>query len=265
MTEPPNFDWSKFPPGPSPLVGLGPIDFVGVFIPNFSFELQLTAIRKIILRNRKANADLQSEIDQLNKKGKEQGLQQQEIDDYGDLFYEIMYQNSADSLVLSGLMAAFLEEFFTSLYSALSENHKALLKSRRPSDPRWKLKEDEKWRPDVATSKGQGSPKGLAVGIFELARAINLNLSPSFAKLYDALTAYRNAIMHNSLDWSPDELTKFTKQLAERGWNSAWFDVTTTDGDPSMYALTDLFADELMATIEKMFVEVGNFLKVLMS
>jgi hypothetical protein len=260
MTEPAHTDWSVFATGPGPLDGLDPVEFVGVFIPHFTFELQLRAISGIIQRNRKARADLKSEIDLLNQKGQERGLGQQELDDFGDLFYEAMYLDSAHSLVLSALMTAFLEEFFVSLYSCLAKEYKSTLQTRQPADPRWTLR--DAWNPKVRND----SKRGLAVGIFELAKAIDLNLPPALEKLYGALTAYRNAILHNSLEWGADEVGKFTKQIAARAWNPAWFDITTTNHIPSMYALTDLFADELMATVaENLFFEVGKFLKVLMT
>jgi hypothetical protein len=263
MTVPKDFDWSIFPTENDPHGATDPVDFVAGFIPHFSFDLQLRAMRSIIARNREVRDTRKSTIDELNKLGKERGLNHRELGDYGELFFGIMYQESADSLVLSALMTAFLEELFTSLYSGLSEQYSESLESRRPSDPRWGLKRD-KWRPDVSQAIKPAGGRGLASGVFEIARAIELHLPTPLEMLYDALTAYRHAILHNSLDWERDELTNFSNQIADRGWKLEWFDVATTNDEPSMYALTDIFADELLKTVDQTLVQVGQFLRALM-
>ena len=121
---------------------------------------------------------------------------------------------------------------------------------------------DGPWLPAKATVSRQGPAFGLA----ELSDAIGLTLPARFLVLYDALTTYRNNALHDSLEWDADCVAEMSRRIVNRGWDPAWFYVTTVkhsgqDPVPSMYALDDRFVDEMLAGIDDMLLAVGVFLK----
>lgn len=261
MTEfPLEIDWSEFPVDDM-FKGLTPHDFVGMTIPDLSYEMHLSAMKGIIQRGREGLADVGRRLDGINARGREQGLDDRDQDYRGELFYEHMFLASANSLVASALMASFLDRFFSALFKALKDMHEAELRSKNPGHVRWTVR-DGHWLPAKATVSGRGP----AFGLEELSDAIGLSLPPRFLLLYDALTTYRNNTLHDSLEWDAARLTEMSRRIVDRGWDPAWFDVTTVtrsgkDPVPSMYALEDRFVDEMLACIDEMLVAVGQFLK----
>lgn len=261
MTELPfEIDWSEFPVDDM-FKGLTPQDFVGMTIPELSYEMHLSAMKGIIRRGREGLADVGRRLDEINARGQEHGLDERNQDYRGELFYEHMFLASANSLVASALMASFLDRFFRALFKALKEGHEAELGARIPGHVRWTMT-DGPWLPAKATVSGQGP----AFGLKELSDAIGLALPPRFLLLYDALTTYRNNTLHDSLEWDSARLAEMSRRIVDRGWDPAWFDVTTTTHSgqapvPSMYALEDRFVDEMLAGIDEMLQAVGLFLK----
>lgn len=263
MTDfPEGIDWSQFPVD-DVFRGMTPEDFVGMTLPELSFEMHLMAMRGIIRRGRESLAKVGDELDAITAKGKERGLDDREQDYRGELFYEHMFLSSANSLVASALIAAFLDRFFSAFFTALKDGHEAELKARNPGHVRWTMT-DQPWLPAKATV----SKQGLAFGLAELADAIGLVLPERFGKLYDALTTYRNNALHDSLEWDPQRLAEMATRIEQRGWDEAWFDVTTIGHArekpvPSMFALHDRFVSEMLDSIDEMLRSVGEFLKLL--
>ncbi|HTO27025.1 MAG TPA: hypothetical protein VL017_00385 [Devosia sp.] len=255
-------DWSQFPVDDA-FKGMTPEDFVGMTLPDLSFEMHLRAMRDIIRRGRESLAKIGDELDAINARGEEHGLDDREQDHRGELFYEHMFLSSANSLVASALMAAFLDRFFSALFTELKESHGPELTARNPGHVRWTMT-DEPWLPAKATV----AKRGLAFGLAELTDAIGLVLPERFGKLYDVLTTYRNNALHDSLEWAPQRIADMTDRIEQRGWDEAWFDVTKTGHGrekpvPSMYALHDRFVSEMLESIDEMLRSVGEFLKVL--
>lgn len=238
--EPPDFLKNASQHG-SGLENIDSVDLVEGILPHFSFEFQLQAIRAILRDGKASRSRLKLEFDKLHQKSdKQHGLGERDLEYYGELFYEAMYREAGDSLVLSALMAAFLETFFDLLFAEIHKRFSPVLKNG-------------KWQP-----KKDGGAVARAVGN---AKAIQLSMPASFEKIYGALAAYRNAAMHNSLDWHESELKKFAGKIKVEGWKEDWFSIAKSGDKPTMYTLTDLFADELMMATLDLQVAVGKFLE----
>ena len=76
-------------------------------------------------------------------------------------------------------------------------------------------------------------------------------LPPDFEPTVSALVAYRNQVLHNGFEWSPEKYLDFEKEWQKHHWPSDWFLKVTVGDDPWMCYMSPAFVKHCIQTMEQ--------------
>jgi hypothetical protein len=218
------------------------------------YVAQLLAVHNMLDRQRYYNDVLQQEMDDIASFIKKTGSWRA-IDEWGERFYDSIYQDAAHSMAATGMLAPLIESLFRQSFLGLSH----LILYDKTSHPRWTWPEKKRWDCRFYSNK-MGKPQtDLVQGVLELSRIIGLNthMPDDLESVLRALFTYRNLMFHSGIEWPSAKRKNFDKNRAS--WPSTWFSKSESGGEPWMFYLTDTYIRHCLATIEKIIRGVGAF------
>lgn len=227
------------------------------FLVDANLELHLHAVRVLIARNNKADAEYAREIKQLegearNAPNAEYG--QRVVDDLVDALHTGVYHDAANSMAAVGMLAPLIESLFETLFNRVCQ--KVVQPASRRSD---KLDPERYWDPRWyagSDDNRQDFPKGAQqlsddVGLSPFLPAL------SFPTL-NALFAYRNKMFHNGFEWPERQRIAFAERIAREHWED-WFSSSKTDNKPWIFYMSPAFIAHCLAFVDTLVPAVGSF------
>jgi hypothetical protein len=233
---------------------------------------QILAVKNLLERQKHHDDTLQQQMDKIEALIKKTGSERV-IDEWGEHFYESIYQDAAHSMAAVGMLAPLIESFFLQSFYGLQR----LLKNptRRRGDqaarlpeemdtshPRWKWPEKKQWDCHFYSNKNGNPQKDLVRGIKEISTSIGLirYMPTDLQSVLHALFSYRNKMFHHGFEWPPAQRQNFERQLAD--WSTDWFSKSTSGEKPWMFYLTGTYIEHCLATIDKSISGIGAFARI---
>jgi len=169
-----------------------------------------------------------------------------------NLYDESVYRDAAAVQSAVGVLAPFIEGFLVHAFVYLGRLHGD---AGAPTEhPRWKNAMNVFWNPR--------NPNGLIQNLRELRGALGLDewLADERLKTLDLLFTFRNRSLHFAYEWPVEEIEKFERLVAERGWDHdvAW---AKSGGTLWIAYLKDAFLSRALTTttdLVKGFVTVAK-------
>jgi hypothetical protein len=227
---------------------------------DLDYEKQYIAIRALLRRQSRADAEIQREMEELTEYARRSTgwANERAIEEYGVSFYDSIFQGAAHSMAAVGMLAPFVESLFTQAFQGIRDQPRfgtALVTSH----VRWSMPDDVRWNPRFAF------PARLYVvdGIFELAEATGLatHLPSDLKPALVALFAYRNKMFHSGFEWPVEERRRFADRVAKEKWPSSWFETATTGGEPWVFYLSEDYISHLLQFVEAVLRGFGAFVR----
>ncbi|NTU73559.1 hypothetical protein HGB07_05335 [Candidatus Roizmanbacteria bacterium] len=240
-----------------------PQDYIYNLEVDFDIELQMLAIKSLLNRNRKSDVDISNDIKELEKhitqlKG---DAADHAVDEWTDQLFYSTYQDAAHSMSAVGMLAPLIETIF---YQCLQGIGKKSFPATQPgtNHERWNAAHGIQWDCHFVIVKGR-LQKDIVKGIFQLSDAIGLSARfPSDLKaILSALFSYRNSMFHHGFEWPVEERERFSKRIHNEGWPKNWFLVSTTNDNPWIFSLSDIFIQHCEKTINLVLEAIGCYVR----
>lgn len=170
-------------------------------------------------------------------------------------FLQLTFQASAHSMSAVGMLAPFIESLFVAIFDALKTKAEI-----RPDHLRQKLKEKNRWNPQVYQGSN-GERTDLLKGITQLSEATGLTpyLPPQTGMTLEALIRYRNNMFHNGFEWPDGKIDSFAAEVSK--WPEGWFEFAERNGKPWLYYMSPGFCTQCIALTDGIIDGVGRYLK----
>lgn len=228
--------------------------------PRFTLlEMQLDAIKELILRHRQAEAATRIKFEGLDAEIEADPDNEQLDLLREEWFWKAVFMDSAHSMAAVGMLAPFIESLFVAIFESLKDKDALPTGHRRNS-----LEERDVWNPQwYAARKPEDNRKDIILGIRQLADATGLtvHLPPGHEPALEALFVYRNNMLHNAFEWPTKKVEGFTKTIASKGWPKDWFSGVDRGEDPWLYYMAPDFCAHCVALIDGIIDGTGRYLK----
>ena len=233
-------------------------DAAGLVVPHLDYESQLIAILQLLGHQRRAEKEIDAEIDKLATLAKRSG-NEHTIELWCDRVSQGVYQAAAHSMAAVGMIAPFVESTF---YQAFRGIERAVIKADPPLSrhERWRPPAEDQWDCRYVWKNGRRS-RNVVGGIAQLADAIGLlpHLPDDTEATLSALFEYRNKTFHFGFEWPIEERRRFDDQLRKCKWPADWFSRSTIDEDPWIFYMSSNFIDHCLATAGEIITGIGHF------
>lgn len=232
-----------------------PRDCADILLDPIQLDLQLAAIRSLLHRNRAEDARLLAELHEIERVARSRGGRA--IDEYGATFYETVYQDGTHALAALGMVAPLTE----SVLVRLLRHVPTMGTARGPQHARWLADDREhkrwncKYRWDATTETWCDDIVG---GIDQIAKAVDIEaiLTKDDRLRIRALFTYRNAMLHNGMEWPEEWAAKFERHTVS--WPPDWFDCARRGDRPWIFYMTAAFTDACLALLERFADGIGT-------
>lgn len=244
--------------------GLTNRDYAVLLLDGIDLEAQLLAVRSLLRRHANADAQLQSEIEELAKRAREaQGEYGMHLtDSWVDEMHGSVFQDAAHSMAAIGMLAPLVESLFVGIFRGIRDIAPPV-KPVTPTGARAAYVADRKfWDPHYVFG-GRRSQKDIVRGIQQLVDSTGLTpfLPGDYAVVLDALFKYRNKMLHQGFEWPPAERANFEAMIVRERWPSAWFERSLTNGETWIIYMSDVLISLALARIDQMLDGIGLFIQ----
>jgi hypothetical protein len=234
-------------------VEVTPRDRANVLLEPMNLDMQLIAVRSLLDRNREEDVSLRSRFNEI--KARAANLFD---DDYGEVFYESVYQDGTHSQAAIGMIAPLWE----SVLVRLCKDILIMGVRKTPEHSRWSLPDTEpkKWNCKYYWDEDAGTFRdNIISGVRQMAKMVKMDslLGRDELLRVEALFTYRNQMFHNGIEWPRDRLTEFAKIKTDKKWPDAWFLDARRNDRPWIYYMTRTFIDECLSMLERFLDGVG--------
>ena len=243
-----------------------------IALPDLDYNSQLIAIRELLDRHSKVEAEQAAEIRKakqlVEKPGhtrypgdpfvvalEEDARQQNWIDH----MHYLVYQDAARSMAAVGLVAPFVESIFHQSFRNIEREMNG--GSSLPNDhERWQRPAEDQWDCHYVWKRGRRSAN-LAEGILQLVDAVGTarHMPNDLNRTLSALFEYRNKMFHCGFEWPMEERQRFCKRLSE--WPEDWFSMATLGGEPWVFYMSPTLVAHCLDGTEKIIGGIGRFCK----
>lgn len=224
-------------------------------------EAQLIAIKAALKRNnvaeREASENIRAMSDQVKLLDPRDSSNADHLNDIvSDMLHESVYNDAAHSMSAVGMLAPFVEALFVSIFAGLQVR----AQQETSPDPRAKATEKQYWNPQIVFGK-TGPRDDIVAGIKQLATSTGLQplLPNEYEKALSALFGYRNNMFHNGFEWPFEARQKFIARISSEKWSNNWFSQATTNDEPWIIYMSDVFIDHCLLMIDKVLEGVGKY------
>jgi hypothetical protein len=224
------------------------------------WDSQLMAIHELLRLQRSAEAKLFNDIDDLDKLARKSSgaYADHVVDDWVDHVHGSVFQGAAHSLSAVGMLAPFAESLFCNAFLGIRD---LLTRCALPlnSNARSALAADKEWDAHF----DNGGHTNLVEGIMSLATVTGIDtyFPVDFRKSITALFSYRNKNLHYGFEWPQIEREKFWVRIANEGWQSSWFEHSSSDHKIWIIYMTNDFVTHCLATIDDFLEGLGRYVK----
>lgn len=243
------------------VLDLEPRDYLYALEWHFDLDAQLIAIRGLLSRNRNADENLTTEINQIEEHTRRlHGIAAEHaVDDWVDRIQHSAYQGAAHSMAAVGMLAPLVETTFHQFFLGIQRRfHSKCNPAERHG--RFKAENDIQWDCHWVL-RGNRWKKDLVGGIIQLSESLDLisRLPSDLKAVLSALFAYRNKMFHLGLEWPQSEREQFAKRIKADGWSSEWFPIATSGELPWIFYLSDDFITHCLNTFDQVLNGLGTF------
>lgn len=199
-----------------------------------NYRSQLYAIRTLLDRQRRVDADAQQTIEEtaeFARNGTEQ-IHWFVLDRWTDLVIDSFFQDAAHSMAAVGMLAPITESAFTDAFRKIGRTVP--------------LPHDE--------------TGGLVPDIMKSAREVGMidYLPDGLMATLQALFEYRNKMFHCGFEWPLSETKKFEQRT--KVWPPGWFVMASHSSQPWMFWMSPAFIEHCLHIIEAVINGLGDFL-----
>ena len=214
--------------------------FDGPVFVNSNYDSQIFAIRQLFSQQRKVAAELTEEYQKAEDFAL--GLSS-EVDEFTNLYaadrltdlaIDQCYQGAAHSMAAVGMVAPLIESAFKTVFSRIGKD----------------LPRRFDFGKDIMTIVDNVRIEG--IGMAEYMPDL---LHPTLSALFE----YRNKMFHFGFEWPLNERESFAKRLNEPGWESDWFDRSTTGNYAWMFHMSSKFASHCIDQAEQVIYGIEEF------
>jgi len=239
-------------------------DHAHALLGDIDLDAHLLAIRQALGQHRRAEQQLQAELDRLveDARSANGAWAQRLVDIRVDLLHGSVYQDAAHSAAAVALLAPLLEAVFTRLFEAIGRQGwpRDAGERRRRAD---KLADpDARFWDAQAYFPRRGEPTtNVLLGPGQLAEEAGLQaeLPADTWKVFDAIMNYRNFTLHNGLEWPPAKRAEFDVMVADKGWPSEWFTRSTSDRRTWIIYLSVDLIQRTLSLVDDVLDAAGRF------
>ncbi len=233
-------------------------DAAALVMPNLDYESQLIAILQLLSHQRRAEKEINAELDRLKSLAERSG-NEHTVDLWCEHLNQSAYQAAAHSMAAVGMIAPFVESTFCQAFRGIEH---AMTKAMPPlfGHERWHRPAEDQWDCRYVWKHGRRS-RHLVRGVTQLADAIGLlpYLPDEMEPTLSALFEYRNKMFHFGFEWPVEERRRFDDKLRESQWPTDWFSRSTTGEDPWVFYMSSKFIDHCLATAGGIITGIGHF------
>lgn len=234
-------------------------DYACILLPNFDYDAQLNAIRCLLLRQREDASSQRHLIAEIEAQALQISGPQNErtIDEWLDELHFSTYQNAAHSMAAVGMLAPFIEFIFHQAFLNIPK-YCPIASVNLPSHPRWQQANMDKWDCHFVWENSRRR-RDLVEGILQLADDVGLQsrLPGDLRQMLKALYGYRNKMFHHGFEWPMDERHNFAK--CKEDWPDDWFSVSTSDGKPWIFYMSDTFIDKWILVTQQIIKSIVGY------
>lgn len=232
-------------------------DCANVLLGPIELDMQLAAIRSLLHRNRAEDTRLLAQREEIGRRARSlRGIaNERAVDDYGEVFYDTVYQSGTHALAALGMVAPLAESVLVRLFRCILR----MGDPKRPH-PRWNVDDADpnkwncKFRWDQEKSEWQDN---IVAGVDQMAKMIDIDsVLPREDRLrLRALFDYRNHMFHNGMEWPEERAAVFDRRVGERP--AGWFTSARSGDRPWIFYMTQAFTDDCLALLERFVDGVG--------
>jgi len=241
--------------------GLSPKDYACLVIPNLDYESQLYAIRDLINLHIHMEEHVDSDLKAMKDSEEKYGNLKSDnfITEWEQRVHESVYQSAAYSMAAVGMLSPLMESLFTHAFEGIREKFFSPQQDNN-QHKRWEYIECDKWNCHIAWGTS-GRKDDLVRGILQLSDAIGLKpfLPSDIEHVLEALFSYRNRMFHHGFEWPLAQRQKYWKRINSSRWDKSWFIASTTNEEPWIIYLTDMFISHCISTIENIIESIGAY------
>lgn len=225
----------------------------------FDLRSQLIAIRHFLGRNKAAEAEVSAEIERLAESAK--AASGDHADHLVDIWIEEMhgsvFHDGVNSLAAVGMLAPLIEGLFVQLFRHMGK----LTEPEDTAHPRLLAAHRDLWDPHQFFRSGSRDPN-LVEGVLQLADMTGLKakLPEDTKTVLTALFSYRNAMLHNGLEWPAENRERFEARHGA-AWPEAWFSSSRTGPSPWIFYMTPLFIERCLAFVDELMTAFGALIR----
>lgn len=219
---------------------------------------QLIAIRHFLGRSEASKAAVIAEIDGLAAKAKAASGDHADhlVDLWVDEMHGSVFHDGVNSLAAVGMFAPLVEALFVQMFRALSKREEG----RAPPHLREQRVAADLWDPHFFFRKA-GRDENLVEGILQLSDMTGLapRLPADTRAVLEALFGYRNAMLHNGLEWPMEWREKFENRTGS--WPAEWFSSSRSGELPWIFYMTPTFIDRCLIFVEQVMAAFGGLIR----
>ena len=228
---------------------------------HFEFDLraQLIAIRHFLARNKASEDEVAAEIKRLGESAKAASGENADhlVDLWVDEMHGSVFHDGVNSLAAVGMLAPLIEAVFVQMFRQLGR----VGEDAPETHQREQLAHADLWDPHVFFRKS-GRDDNLVEGVLQLADMNGLTgrLPTDTKQVLTALFSYRNAMLHNSLEWPVDRRASFESRNGS-AWPHEWFSSSRTGGFPWIFYMTPVFIERCLTFVNEVMAAFGGLMR----
>ncbi len=225
----------------------------------FDLRAQLIAIRHFLARNKASEDAVAAEITRLGERAKAASGENAEhlVDLWVDEMHGSVFHDGVNSLAAVGMLAPLVEAIFVQLFRHLGR----LAEQSPETHLRETLARADLWDPHLFFRKS-GREDNLIEGVLQLAEMNGLTerLPADTKQVMTALFTYRNAMLHNGLEWPAERRASFENRNGA-AWPKTWFSSSRSGGFPWIFYMTPVFVERCLTFVEEIMSAFGGLIR----
>ena len=200
----------------------------------FDYRSQLYAIRTLLVRQRRAEAELEREIEEFAEFARNStgGANTFAMGRWTDLVIDSVFQGAAHSMASVGMLAPITESAFKDAFRKIG----------------------------ITIPLPESETGGLVADIMKCAREVGMvgYLPGDLRKTLEALFEYRNKMFHFGFEWPLNEAEQFERRI--KSWPENWFVKASQGNLPWTFWMSSSFVDHCVSSVEMVINGLSDFL-----
>jgi hypothetical protein len=243
----------------------GSRDLALLLVGQYDVEAHLLAIEGVLTRNKQHENAVSESIKALDKdirayNGGSYAYQQHMEGEWLDTLHGTVFQGAAHSMSAIGMIAPFFESLFVAIFEGLRKKPDWTA-GKIGQGERKSSNVDDLWNPHFIF-KSNKRRNDVVPGIEQLLEytALAQHMPSDLMMTLKAAFSYRNKMLHCGFEWPVVERQKFANLIKSEGWPEDWFTMATSNNEPWVFYMSDVFITHCLHTVDQVLDGVGNYM-----